>query len=267
MFHDMPSPFPGMDPYLEGDLWQEFHATLASAIRAQLVGVLPDRYAALLAKRFVLDRGALGIVDLPSEPKRTVYPDVHVTEPPNRIAETAAMLHPTVVLPSPMIEEVPQVSIEVRDVAERRLVTLIEILSPANKRPDGRRDYEDRRLDLLATATHLVELDLLRGGQRIRLLVAPPVAPYYAYVSRADRRPWTEVWPLALRQRLPAVPVPLLAPDPDVALDLQAAVDACFALVRYERLIDYSEPPPGPAMYGADEAWTAQCLAEYRPAC
>ena len=250
----MASPFPGMDPYLEGDLWQEFHETLAGAIRAQLVAALPDHYAALLAKRYVLDRGELGIIDVPGE--RAGYPDVHVAT--RRIAETVASIQPTVVLPGPMIEEVPQVSVEVRDVAGRRLVTLIEILSPANKRPDGMRDYQARRMDVLATATHLIEVDLLRGGQRIRLLADPPPAPYYAYVSRADRRPWTEVWPLALRHRLPVLPVPLLPPDPDVALDLQAAVDACFTLVRYERLIDDSAPPPGSPLDAADRAWPAE---------
>ncbi len=76
----MPSPFPGMDPYLEGELWQEFHETLASAIRAQLMPRLAQKYVALLAKRYTLDRPALGVFDAP--PPRVIYPDVHVVAPP-----------------------------------------------------------------------------------------------------------------------------------------------------------------------------------------
>jgi hypothetical protein len=67
----MSTPFPGMDSYLEGDLWQEFHETLASAMRAQLMPQLAPKYVALLAKRYVVDRPALGIFDVPSQ--RTIY--------------------------------------------------------------------------------------------------------------------------------------------------------------------------------------------------
>ncbi len=103
---------------------------------------------------------------------------------------------------------------------------MIEILSPANKYGDGAREYLDRRTDLLRTETHLLELDLLRQGARIPRVGEPPPAPYYVYLSRWQRRPFTQIWPVALRERLPVVPVPLLPPDPDVPLDLQAAVAA-----------------------------------------
>lgn len=243
----MASPFPGMDPYLEGEMWQEFHETLASAIRAKLTPHLRPKYVALLAKRYVLDRPALCIVDLP--PTRIVYPDVHVVESKGLDVRTSPtsgtpVAAPTVELQSRVLEEVPQLSIEIRDVAERRLVTLIEILSPANKRGAGAREYAERRLELLQTAGHLMEIDLLLQGQRVALLGVLPPAAYYVYVSRVERRPLTEVWAIDLRDTLPVVPVALLAPDPDVPLDLQAAIDACFDLVEYERLLDYSGPLP-----------------------
>lgn len=85
-----------------------------------------------------------------------------------------------------------------------------------------------------------LEIDLLRAGTRIQLAGEPPPAPYYVYLSRWQHRPWTEIWPISLREPLPTVPVPLLPPDPDVPLDLQAAVKACFDLVGYERLLDYN---------------------------
>ncbi|MBI4600804.1 MAG: DUF4058 family protein [Planctomycetes bacterium] len=211
----MPSPFPGMDPYLEGEMWQEFHTRLANQISMQILPLVAPKYVALLTKRYVLDR-ALGLA--------------------------------------------PQLSIEIRDVANRRLVTLIEILSPANKYGDGSRDYEDRRLEILRTRTHVLEIDLLRGGRRIQLAGEQPAGDYFVYLSRIQRRPNTQVWAVTVRDRLPVMPVPLLEADPDVALDLQAAVDACFALVGYERLLDYSGPPPPQRLGESDIPWVDELL-------
>jgi hypothetical protein len=132
--------------------------------------------------------------------------------------------------------------------------------SPANKTGEGAREYNDRRLDLLYTPVHLIEIDLLRGGTRIALNEPVPSAPYYVYLSRAERRPFTLVWTMQLADRLPTIPLPLLAPDPDVPLDLQAALDACHTLVGYERLIDYTAPPPPPALAAAEQTWLATLL-------
>jgi hypothetical protein len=259
-----------MDPYLEGEMWQEFHETLASAIRAQLMPQLSPKYVALLAKRYVMDRPSLSIVGGSTE--RIFYPDVHVIAPPGTArmpisSSAVAVAEPEVELVSPMAEEVPLLSVEIRDVAGRRLVTLIEILSPANKHGEGWREYDLRRVDLLKTQTHLLEIDLLRQGQRIQLVGQLPPAAYYVYLSRWQHRPYTEVWPSRLREPLPAVPVPLLPPDPDVPLDLQAAVRACFDLVGYERLLDYDGPPPPPALNEAEAAWVDDRLREagWRP--
>jgi len=262
----MPSPFPGMDPYLEGEMWQEFHDRLANQISEQLMPRLRPKYVALLDKRYVIDRPGLGIVQ-PSE--RHVYPDVHVVKPPYRPTVSmptyggVAVIEPTVEVPSPMIEEVPVLSIEIRDVAERRLVTLIEILSPVNKRGDGAREYAQRRLEIMHTSTHLLEIDLLCQGRRIQLLQEPPRTPYYVYLSRAQRRPYTQVWAIELSQPLPAVPVPLLPPDADVALDLQSALNACFDLVGYEELLDYqAEPPAG--LSETEQTWVRTLIRQWQ---
>lgn len=269
----MPSPFPGMDPYLEGELWQEFHETLAGTIRAQLLAQLPASYVALLAKRYVVGTPTVGIlpglglniVDWPAQ--RVIYPDVHVAALPERhLREPAVGYEAGVAVMAPRFEvvnplpTVPQLSVEIRDVAQRRLVTVIEILSPANKHGRGVLEYNDRRMRLLNTDTHLLEIDLLRDGTRIFFEVELPPSPYAIYLSRTERRPLTQVWTASLRQRLPAVPVPLLQPDPDVILDLQAAVGACFALVGYERLLDYADPPPPPPLEEEDAAWLDDLL-------
>lgn len=253
----MPSPFPGMDPYLEGEMWQEFHSRLANQISAQLLAALPPSYTALLAKRYIVDR-------TPTDP-RTIYPDVHVAKiaenlPAYTVDRSPArgrLPHLPVRLVNPQIitEKIPVLSIEIRDVAKRRLVTLIEILSPANKRGQGAWEYQSRRRELLKRHMHLLELDLLRAGRRIALWGELPPAAYYILLSRADDRPTTEVWPVALAETLPAVPVPLHRPDADLALDLQAAVTACFDLVHYERLLDYQTPPPSLPLTPDETAW------------
>lgn len=260
----MSSPFPGMDPYLEGEMWQEFHETLASAIRAQLITHLSPKYVALLAKRYVVDRPALGVFDTPTS-ERAFYPDLHVVAPPGTAPATMtsasiAVDEPAAELPNSWSEEVPVLSVEIRDIAQRRLVTMIAILSPVNKRGEGAREYLMRRDELLKTQTHILEIDLLRQGMRIPLVGTPPPAPYYVYLSRYQRRPYTQIWPITLRGRLPTVPVPLLPPDPDVPLDLQAAIKACFDLVGYEHLLNYADPPPPPDVSAEDAAWIVEQL-------
>ena len=261
----MSSPFPGMDPYLEGDMWQEFHGTLAHSIRQQLLAILPPRYVALLSKRYVLYSPSVSLLDLPDE-TRVIYPDVHVAETPSRVAEAAVVYGthtntpPSTQLPSFMAEEVPLLSIEVQDVASRRLVTAIEILSPVNKVGLGWAEYETKRRDLLMRPVHLLELDLLRRGRRITLDGKFPPADYYAYLSRFTHRPYTDVWAIGLRDRLPVLPVPLLPPDEDVLLDLQRAADACYDLVHYERLLDYTTAPPPPPLGEADALGLAEQL-------
>jgi len=260
----MASPFPGMDPYLEGEMWQEFHERFANQISVQLLPQLKPKYVALLAKRYAVDRVSLGVVE-PKEKTRIVYPDVHVVQPHRGATvlggarANVSVMEPTIELPSPVLEEVPLLSVEIRDVAQRRLVTVIEILSPVNKRGDGARDYANRRLELMQTATHLLEIDLLCQGERIELMGELPPAPYYVYLSRSERRPFTQVWALSLRKPLPTLPVPLLQPDPDVFLDIQAALTACFELVGYEELLDYTIAPPS-GLNENDTLWIVETL-------
>lgn len=257
------SPFPGMDPYLEGDLWQEFHDTLAHEIRAQLLTLLPSHYVALLDKRYIIEGTGLELLFKPT--KRVIYPDVHVL---NVVRETATdvlvdVTPPATTLPTHISEPIPLLRIEIRDIAARRLVTVIEIFSPVNKYGEGMQAYFDRRRDLFLTATHLLEIDLLRGGVRLPFDGELPPASYYIYLSRFTNRSYTDVWAIQLRDRLPVVPVPLLPPDADVLLDLQKAVDACFMLVGYQRLLDYAKLPPPPSLSEDDLDWVRQQVATY----
>jgi hypothetical protein len=247
-----------MDPYLEGEMWQEFHDRFANQISEQLLPRLKPTYVALLAKRYTIEHPVLGIA-------RTFYPDVHIVKQTREayiapdVTRTTEVASPfELENPPPEPETMPYLAIEIRDVAERRLVTVIEILSPENKRGKGYLEYDDKRAAILATDTHLLEIDLLRQGHRIELVGELPRASYFVFLCRSTRRPKIQVYPIQLRDKLPTVPVLLLLPDPDVALDLQAALDACFDLVGYERLLDYAQPLA--ELSAEDAAWINNSL-------
>lgn len=145
------------------------------------------------------------------------------------------------------------------------LVTAIEILLPVNKQSshEAYLDYLRKRRELLRSAAHLVEIDLLRGGERPPLdEPAPPAASYYVTLRRAEQRPQVEVWPIQLQDRLPTVPVPLSQPDPDASLDLAAAVAAVYERGGYASLIDYRRPPPPPKLSEVDALWLDRWLRQ-----
>jgi hypothetical protein len=145
----------------------------------------------------------------------------------------------------------------IRTVEGDTLVTAVAILSFANKRPGPTTylTYRRKRRALLASAAHLLEIDLLRAGERPPLAEPLPEAPYFIIRSRAERRPVAEVWPLHLQEPLPILPVPLLPPDPDVPLDLGRALATLYDRSGYDRRIDYTQRPPAPILSVEDGAW------------
>jgi hypothetical protein len=136
--------------------------------------------------------------------------------------------------------------VEIWDAAHRRLVTAIEVLSPTNKRGAGRIEYAAKRQSIMRSETHLIEIDLLRNGARFPVDEPLPPAAYFAFVSRADKRPEMQVRPIALDGPLPPIPVPLLPDDADATLDLQAAFATIHDFFRYDRLVSYAGWPPPP---------------------
>jgi hypothetical protein len=243
-----------MDPYLEGDDWTSFHAYFATEIARQLAPRLRPKYVALPEKRFeVVDESGVAI--------EAVYPDVGVakavTTDQESIGQGVAVA--PYVLQTVMEEVAPHTWVEIRDVAGRRLVTTIEILSPWNKRGQGRQDYLAKRRNLLRSSAHLVEIDLLRRGRRLPMKDPLPPGSYYVFVSRIEQRPMIEVWPIALDHPLPTIFVPLLSGDRDVALDLQACFQNVYDLGGFDLVLDYSKPPPVP-LREDQAAWVAECL-------
>ena len=110
---------------------------------------------------------------------------------------------------------------------------------------------------------NLVEIDLLRGGERMPMLEPWPESAYAILVGRANEHNRCRVWPVALRQRLPLIPVPLARPDPDIMLDIQPMIGTIYKRSRYAQSIDYARPadPPLPP---DDAAWLTKRLRARR---
>lgn len=239
----MPSPFPGMDPYLEGNWWTTVHSELATTIAYQLVPRLRPKYIALPERRYI--SGAWEEVMISAGSKRgSMRPDVAIRRNKGNVTVTegSVAVAPSVKLRTHRSTKVPHFRIAVRDVHKRRLVTAIELLSPTNK-GSGRSDYLRKRRRFLQSNTHLLEIDLHHQGRRIPLDDPYPPAAYYVLLNRARKRFVTEVWPIALKDPLPIVPVPLLKGDADVPLDLQKAFTDVYDAGGLDLVVDYRKPP------------------------
>jgi hypothetical protein len=241
----MPSPFPGMDPYLEGSTWMNFHSQICAEIARQLGPKIRPRYLARVTERFFTE-----IIVESDDERRLALPDVSVIEsvpgPGRGGVGAVGIVEAPVRVPTVVPERILHFSVEIRDRLERQLVTAIEVLSPTIKRGIGRKEYQKKRHRIFRSQAHLVEIDLLCAGRRIPMERALPPAPYYVYVGRQDVRPDTDVWPIRLDQPLPQVPIPLLPEDDDVMLDLQSALTAVYDLSDYGLEIDYTKPPDVP---------------------
>lgn len=254
----MPSPFPGMDPYLEHPgLWPDVHHELISAIRATLTRALRPRYVVGIEERvYLLD---------PIEMDRRLgqrVPDVAVavgTAPAARPARwdagggVAVASEVEVEVAQPIVvrtgfEEVREAFLVVADVDTRSIVTVIEVLSPANKLAGspGLESFSAKRIEIMSSTTHWVEVDLLRSGVSLRARQFAGPCEYLVHVSPTALRPQGKLWPIRLSQRLPGVPIPLKAGDPDVPLDLQDVLTTAYDLAGYDYRIDYKSDPVPP---------------------
>jgi hypothetical protein len=162
-----------------------------------------------------------------------------------------------VTLTLPVLEEVRERSIHILDRPGQTVVTVVELLSPTNKTNPGRGQYLAKRRALIREEIHLLELDLLLGGESPPLLEPFPPGDYRAILSRSDRRPKCEVFSWAVRQPLPVVPIPLRPADGDLYMDLGVVFAATFRSGRYTRAIDYSVPPDVP-LGDEDLRWAAE---------
>ena len=252
----MPSPFPGMDPYLERpSLWHGFHTFLIASIAMSLAPRVAPRYYVDVEERTYLligeDRKWLGI------------PDVAVVRSPGATSvlreSPAAVMVRDVVVQVPVPEQVRERYLVIRDTASHEVVTVIEILSPANKQSgEGRRQYEEKRGHVLASLTSLVEIDLLRGGDSMPI-VATPSSHYRLLVSRAWERPNAHLYPFNLNESIPEIPIPLRSGESEPTLALGTLVTQVYDQARYDLRIDYTSEPD-PPLDPATATWAHDLL-------
>jgi hypothetical protein len=247
-----------MDPYLEQH-WGDVHHNLISFAEGWLNERLPRDLRARAQERI--------LVDLPSE-ERTYYPDVRVVEHdrPKQGGTAVAVSDVTVAEPLevPFLEPETQGYLEIIDTSsERRVITVVEVLSPSNKYAGaGRELYRQKQRDLVDGGVSLVEIDLLRAGPhvlQVPLKQYPPEyrTPYKVCVHRGWKAK-AEIYRVPLRERLPAIRVPLRETDQDVPLDLQALIAQVYRHGRYDD-IDYTVPPV-PPLEPEDAAWADELL-------
>jgi hypothetical protein len=165
-------------------------------------------------------------------------------------------------MPLDMLMPTRLVTVEVHDIAQNTLVTSIEIMSPANKREPGLHALVSKRDALRLAGVHILEIDLLRRGQRTWSDTHVEAAPYMAALVRAGHL-HVELWPIDLRAPLPLLPVPLRPPDPDVPLDIQQALDTIYDEARYGLTLNYDGPPPPPPLSAQDMAWVESCVQSW----
>ena len=264
----MPSPFPGMDPYLENPVWwPDFHHSFITYMRDALQPSLRPRYRARIGERVYI-----------VEPPQHLYPDIVLLDQEkkgDRLTRitgagdgsiAVAEADPPLVIKLPS-EELQQGFIEVFH-ADGAVVTTIEVLSPVNKTPPrGLNHYREKQGQLLDSPTHLIEIDLLRSGTHAVAVPSESVAQecaawnYLVCVRRAPTRYHFDVYPLTIRTRLPRIPVPLRAPDADIVLDLQAVFTRCYDSGGYEDFVDYNAEPALP-LAPDDIAWADALLRD-----
>ena len=234
------NPFPGMNPYLErSSIWPGFHFLLVVMLAEQAGPLLPDNYRIELGTRHEI-----------AEPFGT---------PPDLPSKDAAAI------PVRMPREVRVTWLRVEAAPSRRVVTIIEVLSPTNKAPgEGRRRYIRKREAILAAGVNLVEIDLLRRWEPMPLETPPPASDYRILICRAWQRPDALLYPFTVRQPIPQFPLPLLPDDPEPEVNLGPIIDGMHHTARYTQVAAYENPPPEPDFPPATRQWIAEQVAAHQ---
>ena len=257
----MPSPFPGMDPYLENSsMWPDFHNRLIVAIADEISAQVRPRYYVAIEKRVYLSE--------PHTPDSFRIPDVSVlgastngdVSDDSEISATEVARNTAVAVRVPLPEEVREGYLEVREVGSDYLITAIEVLSPSNKRPGrGRQMYEDKRMELLGTWTNLVEIDLLRAGQPMRIISNGIHSDYRILVTRGGRSR-AMLYPFGVRQSIPKFSVPLRRGDHDEPMvDIGGLLPGIYDRAGYDLMLNYAEDAV-PPLSDADAEWADNLL-------
>ncbi|BAZ83526.1 DUF4058 family protein [Sphaerospermopsis kisseleviana CS-549] len=251
----MRNPFPGMNPYLEQpELWHQVHNRLIVAIADDLTPQIAPKYRVSIEERVytsVDDISLVGIADV-AVAKRNNNVETGTTLTTTKLAEPSKVK-------VPMYEEVIERFLEVKATKSREVVTVIKILSPKNKRSkEGRTVYENKRQKILASATNLVEIDLLRLGESLPILGATK-SDYNILVSRSHQRPDADLYSFDLQDSIPIFPVPLRLGENEPVIDLNRLLNEIYERARFDLAIDYSQVLK-PGLSSDQEVWVREIL-------
>jgi hypothetical protein len=268
----MPSPFPEMDPYLENpEIFPDFHDSVITYLREALQASLPAPDFSALGRRIWIEVA-----------RRSVGPDVQIQRlqaglSPRRHAAAAT----TDLVARPVIVKVahdefrePFVEIYTRSDEGKRLVTSIEVLSLSNKAQgeQGREIYLRKQREVLASKTHLVEIDLLRAGKHVSAVPLEAAIDecgtfdYHVSIRCFDDDDGFSVYPIHLEERLPPIDIPLLPGDPPVTLDLQSVFVRCYDAGPYSREVHYYEDKIVPALPTDQARWASELVQSWQDA-
>lgn len=260
----MRSPFPGMDPYLEGYLWPDLHQSLAHIIKVQLIPQVRPQYLVRTNTYIIADEGMQEDIGI-------MYPDVEVLQKNQTLKEPAIaygttkrkeITPPTILIPAIPFVEVRIPVVELRDKKDNRLVTAIEILSPVNKRYPGLTSYRKKRKEMYKLGVHFIEIDLLRRGTKPLNNINVPNTHYSVSLVRANQKE-TAIWAFNVNQTFPIIPVPLNPNDADTVLDLGEAFQLAYAQNAYQDAINYNELPPPPKFEQKYTSFMKECLVSF----
>jgi hypothetical protein len=264
----MPSPFPGMNPYLEAPyLWAGVHHWLITALARSLNAQLRPRYY-VAVELHVYQVAASVEPTAPRSPSLVGIPDNVVlsgdlTAPLSPSMSSVATLSEPIMVTIPVVDWVEEGYLEVRLAETHEVITTIEILSPTNKQPGkGRLQYEEKRQQLLAGPTHLVEIDLMRKFQPMEFLGATRQTHYRILVCRAQQRPKAALYGFNLSDSIPIFPLPLQPGDEDCVVALKPLLDQLYDEGAYELQVDYTQEPPDPKLSTADLDWCREILGQ-----
>ena len=248
-----------MNPYLEHpSLWPDVHNRLIAAIADDLSPRLAPKYYVRLERRtYLMTPDDMTFID---RPDLAVLPSPSTESEARRSLPRAAMGVVEVLLAVP--DEVSESYLEVHETTTGRIVTVMGLLSPANKLfPRGREEYEQKRYEITRSRTSLIEIDLLRAGKPMPTQGRRVESDYRILVSRATTRPRALLYPFNLRDAIPSIALPLLPGDEEPPVDLGAIFHALYSRARYDLSLDYGQPPV-PPLREEDAAWAAQQIGQ-----
>jgi len=259
----MPSPFPGMNPYLENPkLWQQIHKRLIVEIANAMNPKIRPKYPIEIEERIYEvnpsngDSLLVGIPDdvvVKTSAKSSPSPEgnLAVASPPSQPIKV------TLSLPT----KVKEWYLEVKEVESGEVITAIEILSPKNKAAgEGRKSYQRKRQQILTSLTNLIEIDLLRRGKKM-VVDIPVKSDYHILVSRSSDRPQADLYAFNLPDPIPEIPLPLTGGELEPKINLQELLNSVYDLGSYDLVIDYQKEPIIP-LGKRDRSWADDLLKQ-----